>query len=123
MRYGGRTGPYAQTRPTNQVMRVRRRPEDNQHQTRTSLVPVSSGPNSVPDPPQPTPPMDFLNPAPSEEDDGQYSHLGSTRKNRIASAPLMSDPPAEHSPAARVMDPTPRNQVPDVCGQCSLERR
>jgi hypothetical protein len=97
MRYDGKTGPHAQTHPTNQARRALRRPEDNQHQTKSSLVPVSSGPNSVLHPPQPTRPMDFLNPP---KLGGQYSHLGSTRKNRIASAPLMSNPPAEHSPAA-----------------------
>jgi hypothetical protein len=78
-----------------------RRPEDNQHQNKTFLVSVSSGPNSVPDPPQLIRPMDFLNPNPlRREEVGQYSHLGSTGENRIASAPLMSNPPAEHSPAA-----------------------
>jgi hypothetical protein len=87
-RYGGRTGPHARTPPTNQADEARSglktpntRPE--------GLAPVSSGPNSVPGPPDSS--RDgFPEPA-------RRAVLTSVtnQRNRIASAPPMSKPTRE----------------------------
>jgi hypothetical protein len=101
-RYGGQTGPHARTHPTNPARQAQRRPEDNQHQMNHPM-PVPSGPNSVTDPPQPTPSDSFPEPTNS----GQYSHLGSTRKNRITSAPPMSKPTRRTLARSMSHGPTP----------------
>src|SRR3569833_1403287 len=54
VRYGGRPGPPAQTPPTTQADQAPKRPEaTNTPDTEVSVVPVSSGPNSVLDHPDP----------------------------------------------------------------------
>src|SRR4051812_14694331 len=52
-RYGGRTGPHARTHPTNPAEQIPSGLKTRTQDPHRVLVPVSSGPNSVPGPSSP----------------------------------------------------------------------
>jgi hypothetical protein len=120
MRYDGKTGPHAQTHPTNQARRALRRPEDNQHQTKKQpgarfLRTQQCAPPSPADPsdgfPEPTKTRWAVLTSGINQEESNSQCSTNEQPTRRTFACGMS-----HGPH------TPRTN-PSVCGQCSLERR